>query len=118
MDRRWKTADITDEMVCRAYLPQMERREREREAEKHLTLGDILDQAFRRSLDASYEPEEFADGVLIRETGAPPKVVEAALYRACERNLIDCGVTVRSGWLTEKGKALLAAARESTDDRN
>lgn len=112
MTRRWKTSDITDEMVCRAFLPQMERREREREAGKHRTLGDILANAFQRALDGDYEPEEFADGVLMRETGAHWKVVEAALYRAAERNLIEYGVSARTGWLTEKGKALLAEAKE------
>lgn len=106
MNRRWKTSDITDEMVCRAYLPQMERRAREQEAEKHLALGDILARAFERVTEPPGEPE-FADGVLERETGAPPKVVYAALERAANRDLIEYGVSVRSGWLTDKGKALI-----------
>lgn len=109
MTRRWKTSDITDEMVCRAFLPQMERRDRERETEKHRSLGDILDRAFQRARNGDYEPEEFADGVLMRETGAHWKVVEAALYRAAERDLIEFGVSARTGWLTAKGKALIGA---------
>lgn len=110
MDRRWKTADITDEMVCRAYLPQMERRDREREAEKGLSLGDILQRAFQRAQEPVVE-EEFADAVLERQTGAPWKVIDSAIDRAGRRDLIEWGVTARSGCLTEKGKALLAAAK-------
>ena len=101
MSRKWKRSDITDEMVCRAYLPQMERRA----AEAHLSLGEILDCALVQKRDG--HEDEFADSVLQRSTGAPWKVVDAAMERAGDRDLIEWGVTMRSGWLTEKGKELL-----------
>lgn len=37
----------------------------------------------------------------------PFAVVDAALNRAYERDLIECGVSLRSAWLTEKGRALI-----------
>ena len=46
--------------------------------------------------------------LLSQRTGQPEKVC----YRACERaerhGLIECGVSLRSGWLTEKGRELQA----------
>lgn len=102
MQRRWKRSDITDEMVCRAYLPQMERRA----AEAHLDIFEILEGISRRICSGVDEP--FADEVLQRQTGAPWKVIYAAMDRASDRGLIEYGVTMRSGWLTEAGKALLA----------
>jgi len=102
MDRRWKRSDITDEMVCRAYLPQMERRA----AEAHLDLHEILDGIAKRARDGVDEP--FADEVLQRQTGAPWKVIYAAMERAGDRDLIEWGVSLRSGWLTRKGKELIA----------
>ncbi len=109
MTRAWKRSDITDEMVCRAYLPQMQRLEAEQAAEASLTLGDILAEAFARAKSDADEAEpEFADAVLQRQTGAPWKVIDAAMERASDRGLVDYGVTLRSGWLTDKGKALIA----------
>lgn len=114
MTRQWKRSDITDEMVCRAYLPQMQRLKAEQEAEATLTLGDILAQAFARAKAGDDDPgPEFADAVLQRDTGAPWKVVYSAMERASDRGLIDYGVTLRSGWLTDKGKALLAPKEEA-----
>lgn len=52
----------------------------------------------------------FADERLRAMTGEAPKVCHAALERACDRGLIECGVSVRSGWLTEKGEAFLRDA--------
>lgn len=109
MTHCWKRSDITDEMVCRAYLPQMAQREADQAAEANLTLGDILAKAFARAKAGADEPEpKFADTVLQHATGAPWKVVNSAMERASDRGLVDYGVTLRSGWLTDKGKALLA----------
>jgi hypothetical protein len=44
---------------------------------------------------------------LMTLTGEAEKVCWAAMERALERGLIDYGVSLRAGWLTEKGKALL-----------
>lgn len=102
MSRRWKRSDISDAVVCAAYLPQMHRRETE-------PLSDTLARAFvTPGIEA---PEDlFADAVLGRVTGAPPKVVQAAMERAADRGLIDYGVSLRSGWLTPDGLALAADA--------
>ena len=44
------------------------------------------------------------DEVLQAETGAPKKVVWAAMQREEDRGFIDCGCSLRGGWLTEEGK--------------
>jgi len=52
--------------------------------------------------------------VLMRETGAPEKVVWAAMMREDDRGSLDYGVNLRGGWLTkEGGGARLAALRGS-----
>jgi hypothetical protein len=50
----------------------------------------------------------FADERLFRATGQAQKVCEGALERAYGRGLIECGVSIRSAWLTDAGRALLA----------
>ena len=57
-----------------------------------------------------------ADEVLSRETGAPLKVVWAAMYREDDAGHLDYGSNLRGGWLTDKGKQTLAAIRR-TDRR-
>jgi hypothetical protein len=49
----------------------------------------------------------FSDERLHLETGQPIKVCERAMERAYRRGLIEYGVSLRSGWLTEEGEALL-----------
>lgn len=73
------TKDISDRQVCEAY--------------------------------AAYAREHclpFADERLMAATGQPEKVCYRAMERADKRGLIEYGVSLRSGWLTDKGKALLA----------
>lgn len=74
-----RTRDITDLMVCRAY----------------------------RECANQSPATDWPYTLLARQTGAPEKVC----YRACERaayhNLIDYGTSLRSGWLTHKGRELL-----------
>lgn len=70
--------DITDAQVCRAYA-------------KH------------KGGDKRWPYE-----ILMEWTGQPEKVCYRACERAEERGLIDCGVSLRSGWLTEAGMALVA----------
>ena len=55
---------------------------------------------------------QFADGYLRDLTGEHPKVCMAAMERAERRGLIEYGVSLRSGWLTDKGRALLEAGDE------
>jgi len=56
----------------------------------------------------------FADHRLAAMTGQPYKVCYNCLERAYNRGLIECGVSVRGGWLTAKGKELLANATETS----
>lgn len=45
--------------------------------------------------------------ILADMTGQPIKVCYRAMERASRRRLIDYGVSLRTGWLTDKGRALL-----------
>lgn len=56
----------------------------------------------RTSLSMMY-PYDF----LMEETGQSFKVCYRAMERADKRGLIDYGVSLRTGWLTEKGLELL-----------
>lgn len=80
------TKDITAKMVCAAYVK-----------------ADTY-----RTLKAEYDPIKFASDFLLEETGECEKVVERAMERAESRGLLDYGVSLRSGWLTDKGKELLS----------
>ena len=77
------TKDITDKQVCEAYA----------QYDKLCTLN---------ALNIEYPNE-----ILHRITGQVEKVCYRAMERAHERGLIDFGVSLRTGWLTEKGKELL-----------
>jgi phosphoheptose isomerase len=52
-------------------------------------------------------PAEAPDIALGTSTGAPSKVVMAAMERAYDRGLIAVGVSLRTAWPTPKGLALL-----------
>lgn len=56
--------------------------------------------------DATW-PRVFVYDILMRETGQPFKVCYKCMERACDRGYIDFGVSLRTGWVTDKGKALL-----------
>lgn len=53
--------------------------------------------------------------ILAQWTGEPEKVCYRAIERASERGLIEYGVSLRTGWLSEKGKALLAPKKAETN---
>lgn len=53
--------------------------------------------------------------VLMERTGQPEKVCMAALLRAEDRGLIECGVSIRFPWLTLKGWALLKQSDDNED---
>lgn len=80
------TKDVTDKMVCDAYA-EMERQR---------------DQGPGKPW-ANYE---FPYVILMRVTGECEKVCYMAMQRACKRDLVEYGVSLRTGWLTEKGRAL------------
>lgn len=48
-------------------------------------------------------PEE----IIMEKTGCPAKVAYAAMERAYNRGYIEYGVSLRGGWLTEKGERAL-----------
>lgn len=48
---------------------------------------------------------------LMEATGECAKVCEAAAERSYARGLIDCGVSIRWPWLTQKGDELLASVK-------
>lgn len=80
------TKDIPDELVCWAYVAY----------KQHLKpLG--------KSSTSSLLPPE----ILEKWTGQHSNVCYRACERACDRGLIEFGVSLRTGWLTEKGEALL-----------
>lgn len=78
------TKDITDRQVCQAYAKSAAER------------GPDWDKPY------SWPYEH-----LVEMTGQPMKVCYRAMERAEERGLIDYGVSLRTGFLTEKGIDLL-----------
>ncbi len=69
--------DITDRMVCQA----------------------VADYSKCRRL-GNFE-------ILAQQTGAPIKVCLAAVERALDNGLIECGVSIGTAWLTDKGMEVL-----------
>lgn len=79
------TKDISDLQVCRAV------------------------QLFQdQGLDGPYPY-----AALAQQTGQAEKVCYCAMERACKHGLIEYGVSLRTGWLTKKGRELL---KGSSDD--
>lgn len=56
----------------------------------------------------SDDRSKFPYDYLSEWTGYPEKVCYAAMERAVDHDLIEYGVSLRTGWLTEKGKSVLA----------
>lgn len=73
------TKDISDRQVCEAYRDS------------------------RAADPRMFWPEE----LLMQRTGQCEKVCFSAMNRADDRGLIEYGVSLRSGWLTDRGMALL-----------
>lgn len=78
-----KTSDIADATVCAAFA----------DAEM-LGIGATADQ------------------MLQLLTGAHLKVCLRAMERAQRRGFVDSGVSIRTGWLTDEGRRLLAEAEK------
>ena len=76
--------DISDKQVCEAFA----------ESE--------IQRAPNWENDYAYPYE-----ILHRETGQHEKVCYAAMERAESRDYIEYGVSLRTGWLTKKGKELI-----------
>jgi hypothetical protein len=75
-----------------------------------MAMKDITDlqvvQAQQRWHDNRQGP--WAYEILEAETGQPEKVCYKCMERAADRDLLEYGVSLRTAWLTDKGKALLA----------
>lgn len=56
------------------------------------------------------KPRIYPDELLMKWTGACEKVCFRAMERAVDKDLIEYGVSLRTGWLTEKGEELLNAS--------
>lgn len=46
--------------------------------------------------------------IIMDETGAPEKVVYSAMEREEKNGYLECGVSLRTAWLTDKGKSMLS----------
>ena len=70
--------------------------------------ADIPDYAVLSAYEKSKaDPSKLPESILMREFDAHPKVCAAACVRAFERGLIDYGVSLRTGWITDKGWRVL-----------
>jgi len=80
--------DISDELVCKAVA------EFKKDSE---TRTSFIEGTFKWPYDYLHD-----------WTGQPEKVCYRAMERAEENGLLEYGVSLRTAWLTDKGKALLA----------
>lgn len=93
------TKDITDAQVCRAVQDY-------NDAIKALPPLRSGPFGLFGTTPIVYAPP-FPYEALAASTGQPEKVCYRAMERAEKRGLIEYGVSLRTGWLTDKGKALL-----------
>lgn len=97
--RPWKRSDITDKMVVAAYAEY----QTEFDAAYQEVGGGAIDldlpQNRMRRVPYPYDR-------LCAVLGCPEKVAYSAMERAADRGLIEYGVSLRTGWPTEKGIAL------------
>lgn len=101
------TKNISDLQVVQAYAESKARHDAAyaRHRAEHPGVPEHQLWAVPRAGPAPETPEE----LLHRWTMEHPKVCMAAMGRACDRGLVEYGVSLRTGWLTEAGKALLDA---------
>lgn len=57
------------------------------------------------------EQHKWPYDLLVDRTGECEKVCYRAMERACLRDYIEYGVSLRAGWVTDKGHALLEATK-------
>lgn len=79
------TKDITDKQVCQSYK-------------------EYQDEISNNNYGCLWPYER-----LMQQTGECLKVCYRACERADDRGYIEYGVSLRSGWLTDKGKELLTS---------
>lgn len=76
-------------------------------ATKHISDLEVL-QAYQDAKARQFT--EFPYELLEQRTGQCQKVCYRAMQRAERRELIEYGVSLRAGWLTDKGLAMLRKA--------
>jgi hypothetical protein len=94
MEEEMAVKDITDRQVCEAYSRYQARVREETKTPRLYGIGPG-------------HKSKWAYDYLMEITGQPFKVCYRAMERADDRKYIDYGVSLRSGWLTEKGENLL-----------
>lgn len=87
MSRRNRSIRISDEMIVLGYLE------------------------YNARLKAGMRGK-FADEVIKELTKKPMRVIWRAMSRACNRQFIEFGTSLRTGWPTREGLALLDQAAE------
>ena len=97
------TKDISDRTVCLAY-EQVRLRKIAFDNDCLKNVKTIMEAVgkFKTALLCEYPYE-----ILQKMTGQPAKVCYSAMERAAGRGYIEYGVSLRTGWLTGKGKELL-----------
>lgn len=90
------TKDIPDELVCKAVAICHDRIMKVSAENPNKIWGMGMP-----------DKDPWPYDLLAEWTGQPIKVCYRAMERAAERDLIEYGVSLRTGWLTDKGKALL-----------
>lgn len=79
-------------------------------ARKHISDFDVCvacRDAHRRAMDSCGEDLTSGFELLVERTGEHIKVVLASMSRACDRGLIDYGVSLETSWPTGKGLELI-----------
>lgn len=58
-----------------------------------------------------FETRKYPPEILKDKFNEPEKVIHSAIMRACNKDLIEYGASLRCGWITQKGLDYLANNR-------
>ena len=73
--------------------------------------ADITDLEVCKAVKQAREDDTTTLEILKASTGAPKKVIIAAVQRTFDAGFLECGVSLRTAWLTQKGKDLVLQAK-------
>lgn len=73
--------------------------------------SDITDLEVCEAVQKAHENlwKEYAYQIIAKKRGCAEKVAYRAMERASDHGLINFGVSLRTGWLTDKGQILISA---------